>query len=131
VRKEVVTEQKSIDVPVNREEVVIERRPAAEVEASGTPVGEDQEIRIPLSEERVNVEKRPVVREEIDVGKRTVKDTERVADSVRREEARIETEGQASVRSAGARAETAFRGKERRRRRDTSYAGPERREAQL
>jgi uncharacterized protein (TIGR02271 family) len=131
VRKEVVTEQKSIDVPVNREEVVIERRPAAEVEASGTPVGEDQEIRIPLSEERVNVEKRPVVREEIDVGKRTVKDTERVADSVRREEARIETEGQASVRSAGARAETPFRGKERRRRRDTSYAGPERREAQL
>ena len=131
VRKEVVTEQKSIDVPVSREEVVIERRPAAEVEASGTPIGDDKEIRIPLSEERVNVEKRPVVREEIDVGKRTVKDTERVADSVRREEARIETEGQASVRSTAGRAETPFRGKERRRRRDASYAGPERREAQL
>jgi uncharacterized protein (TIGR02271 family) len=129
VRKEVVTEQKSIDVPISREEVVVERRPAAEVEASGTPVGEDKEIRIPLSEERVNVEKRPVVREEIDVGKRKVRDTERVADSVRREEARIETEGKASVRSAGA--ETPFRGKERRRRRDASYAGPERREAQL
>jgi uncharacterized protein (TIGR02271 family) len=131
VRKEVVTEQQSLDVPVSREEVVIERRPAAEVEASGTPLGEDQEIRVPLSEERVNVEKRPVVREEIDVGKRTVSDTQHVADSVRREEARIETEGKTSVRPLGGRAQSPYRGKERRRRRDTSYAGPERREAQL
>jgi len=131
VRKEVITEQKSIDVPVSREEVVIERRSAAEIDASGAPIGDDQEIRIPLSEERVNVEKRPVVREEIDVGKRTVSDTERVADSVRREEARIETEGKASVRPLGGRSEPTYRGKERRRRRDTSYAGPERREAQL
>ena len=131
VRKEVVTEQKTVDVPVDREEVVIERRPAAEVEASGTPIGEDREIRIPLSEERVNVEKRPVVREEIEVGKRKVSDTERVADSVRREEARIESEGKASVRSGASRSASPYRGKERRRRRDTSYAGPERREAQL
>jgi len=131
VRKEVVTEQKTIDVPVDREEVVIERRPAEGVEASGTPIGEDREIRIPLSEERVNVEKRPVVREEIEVGKRKVSETERVADSVRREEARIESEGKASVRSGGSRSASSYRGKERRRRRDTSYAGPERREAQL
>lgn len=130
VRKEVVTEKKSVDVPVNREEVVVERRPAAEVEASGTPVGDEKEIRIPVSEERVKVGKRPVVREEIDVGKRKVSDSERVSDSVRREEARIETEGKASVRSAG-RPQTPYGGKERRRRRDTSYAGPERREAQL
>jgi uncharacterized protein (TIGR02271 family) len=131
VRKEVVTERQNIDVPVSREEVVIERRPAAEVEASGTPIGDDKEIRIPLSEERVNVEKRPVVREEIDVGKRTVSGTERVSDEVRREEARIETKGKASVQPLGGRPATPYGGKERRRRRDTSYAGPERREAQL
>jgi uncharacterized protein (TIGR02271 family) len=130
IRKEVVTERQNINVPVSREEVVIERRPAAEVEASGTPIGDDKEIRIPLSEERVNVEKRPVVREEIDVGKRTVAGTERVSDEVRREEARIETKGKASVQPLGGRKATPY-GKERRRRRDTSYAGPERREAQL
>jgi uncharacterized protein (TIGR02271 family) len=131
IRKEVVTERQNINVPVSREEVVIERRPAAEVEASGTPIGDDKEIRIPLSEERVNVEKRPVVREEIDVGKRTVTGTERVSDDVRREEARIETKGKASVQPLGGRNATPYGGKERRRRRDTSYAGPERREAQL
>jgi uncharacterized protein (TIGR02271 family) len=131
IRKEVVTERQNIDVPVSREEVVIERRPAAEVEASGTRIGDDKEIRIPLSEERVNVEKRPVVREEIDVGKRTVTGTERVSDDLRREEARIETKGKASVEPLGGRPATSYGGKERRRRRDTSYAGPERREAQL
>jgi uncharacterized protein (TIGR02271 family) len=91
---------------VSREEVVIERRPAAEVEASGTRIGDDKEIRIPLSEERVNVEKRPVVREEIDVGKRTVTGTERVSDDLRREEARIETKGKASVEPLGGRPAT-------------------------
>src|SRR5829696_9437168 len=46
VHKDVVTEKKSIDVPVTREEVVVERHPV-----SGRPVdgdiGEDEEIRIP------------------------------------------------------------------------------------
>ncbi|HEX6617862.1 MAG TPA: YsnF/AvaK domain-containing protein [Gemmatimonadales bacterium] len=131
VRKEVVTEQQNIEVPVQREEVVIERRPVAEAAAPGTEIGEGKEVRIPLSEERINVEKRPVVREEIDVGKRTVTDTRHVSDDVKREEARIETEGSASVRPLGGRERTPYKGKERRRRRDTSYAGPERREAQL
>jgi len=131
VRKEVVTEHQNIDVPVQREEVVIERRPVAEAAAPGTEIGEGQEVRVPLSEERVNVEKRPVVREEIDVGKRTVTDTRHVSDDVKREEARIETEGAATVRPLSGRERTPYRGKERRRRRDTSYAGPERREAQL
>lgn len=131
VRKEVVTDHQSLDVPVEREEVVIERRPVAESAAPGAEIGGEKEVRVPLSEERVNVEKRPVVREEIDVGKRTVTDTRHVADDVKREEARIETEGSATVRPLGGRERTPYRGKERRRRRDTSYAGPERREAQL
>jgi uncharacterized protein (TIGR02271 family) len=131
VRKEVVTEHQNIDVPVQREEVVIERRPVAEAASPGTEISEGKEVRIPLSEERINVEKRPVVREEIDVGKRTVTDTRHVADDVRREEARIETEGSARVRPLTGRERTPYKGKERRRRRDTSYAGPERREAQL
>jgi uncharacterized protein (TIGR02271 family) len=123
VRKEVVTEKKTIDVPVTREEVVVERRPASGRPTSGD-IGKDDEIRIPLTEEKVRVEKTPVVKEEITLGKRQIHETERVQDTVRREEARIEESGEARVREP-------WRGKERRRRRDPSYAGPDRRTANV
>jgi uncharacterized protein (TIGR02271 family) len=121
VRKEVVTEERTIEVPVTREEVVIERRPASGA-ASGK-IDEDEEIRIPLMEEEVRVEKTPVVREEVTLKKRQVQDTQEVSDTVRREEARIERTGDANVRGQT----DAWRGNERRYRHDTSYNGPERR----
>jgi uncharacterized protein (TIGR02271 family) len=119
VRKDVVTEDKTIDVPVTREEVVIERHPASGRPASGDIA--EGEIRVPVREEEVRVEKTPVVKEEITVGKRQVQETETVRDTVRREEARIEEKGAVRGRE--------WRGKERRRRRDPSYTGPERRMA--
>jgi uncharacterized protein (TIGR02271 family) len=119
VRKEVVSEEKTIDVPVTREEVVIERHPASGRPATGD-IEEGEQIRIPITEEEVRVEKRPVVKEEITVGKRRVQETETVRDTVRREEARVEETGAARVRDP-------WQGKERRRRRETSYTGPERR----
>jgi uncharacterized protein (TIGR02271 family) len=119
VRKDVVTDEKTIDVPVTREEVVVERHPASGRPASGE-IREGEEIRIPVTEEEVRVEKKPVVKEEITLGKRRVQETETVRDTVRREEARVEEAGTARVREP-------WRGKERRRRRDSSYAGPERR----
>src|SRR5829696_1169860 len=121
VRKEVVTDKKTIDVPVTREEVVVERHPVSGRPATGD-IGKEDEIRVPLTEEKVRVEKTPVVKEEITLGKRQVQDTERVHDTVRREEARIEETGEGRVREP-------WRGKERRRRRDPSYAGPDRRTA--
>lgn len=121
VRKEVHTEQRNIEVPVTREEVVIERHPVSGRQASSQDLGEE-EVRIPLTEEEVDVQKRAVVREELSVGKRKVQDTETVSDTVRREEARIESQGDVGVRP--------FAGKERRRARQSSYRGPERR-AQL
>src|SRR5205085_2267451 len=62
VRKEVHTEHKSISVPVEREEVVVERRPAGGKAASGSIKSE--QIRIPVKEEKVNVTKEAVVKEE-------------------------------------------------------------------
>ncbi|MBA3318486.1 MAG: YsnF/AvaK domain-containing protein [Gemmatimonadales bacterium] len=119
VRKEVVTEQRNIEVPVTREEVVIERRPVAGREAADQTLDEDKEIRIPLMEEEVDVQKRAVVREEISVGKRPVQETRTVSDTVRREEARIDSEGDVGIRP--------FTGAERRRGRQLAYQGPERR----
>jgi len=105
VRKEVHTETKTLEVPVQREEVVIERKPMHGKAASGgiTPetVGEGGEIRIPVREERVDVGKEAVVTEEVKVGKRVVQDTEHVAGQVRKEEVKVERKGDVDIQDRG------------------------------
>ena len=64
---------------------------------SDRPIGEGETIRVPVREEEVTVEKRPVVTEEISIGKRPVQETEQVSGTVRREEARIEREGNVDI----------------------------------
>jgi len=97
IGKEVVEERRTIDVPVSREEVTVERRPV-DRRPSDTPIGQDDEtIRMPIREDRVEVEKVPVVTEEISIGKQTVQETRQVSGTVRREEARIEGEGDVEV----------------------------------
>jgi len=92
LRKEVVTENQTIDVPVTREEIVIERAPGRG-DVAGGEIGTGEEIRVPLSEERVRVEKQPVVNEEVRVGKRQVQSNRQVSDQVRREELRVDKTG--------------------------------------
>jgi uncharacterized protein (TIGR02271 family) len=77
VRKEAVTHMETVQVPVTREHLVVER-------ADGRADGE-QAIRVPLSEERVHIDKDTVLREEYKVGKREVTQNESVTDTVRRE----------------------------------------------
>jgi uncharacterized protein (TIGR02271 family) len=101
LRKEVVTEQRHLEVPVEREEVVIERRPAHGERASAADIQPGQEIRIPVREEEVHVHKQPVVKEEVNVGKRKVQDTEHVSETVRREEAHVERKGDVKVEDKG------------------------------
>jgi len=84
IRKEVVTENQTVRVPVEREELVIERRPGSETAAAGS-IGES-EIRVPLSEERPSIDKSTVVREEVSVSKRPVEEVRDVNSEVRREE---------------------------------------------
>jgi len=98
VRKEVRTEHKQINVPVEHEEVVVERRPARGGRASGDMKAE--EIRIPVKEERVKVTKEPVVREEVSIGKRKVRDNRTVSGDVRKEEMVVDSSGGAKVRQS-------------------------------
>ena len=98
IRKEVVTEQKSINVPVNREEVVIERRPVSG-EVSNEPISEGETIRVPVSEEQVNVSKQTVGTGEVAIGKRQVQETQQVSEAVRQEKAHIEREGDVPIHS--------------------------------
>jgi uncharacterized protein (TIGR02271 family) len=111
IRKVVVTEEKTITVPIRREEIVIERRsvsptstdqpvqqPGQQVEGRLVELAENEVIRIPLRTEQVFIEKRPVVAEEVLVSKRNVQEIRRFTDTVRREEPRLERQGNVIVR---------------------------------
>src|SRR5947209_8727747 len=98
IRKEAVTEQKSINVPVSREEVVIERRPVSG-EVSNEPISEGETIRVPVSEEQVNVSKQTVATGEVAIGKRQVQETQQVSEAVRQEKAHIQREGDVPIHS--------------------------------
>ncbi len=86
--KRVITEEKSIDVPVTHEEVVIERH--AVNRAATNADFRDETISVPLMAEQVTVEKTAHVVGEVSIGKRQVVETERVTDTVRREEATLD-----------------------------------------
>ena len=77
LHKEVVKEQRTVHVPLIREEVYVERRPVIDGKYDGSPFTEDEIIRIPITEERIEVTKRPVVVEEVIVGKRKIQETSR------------------------------------------------------
>lgn len=98
LRKRVRTENQSIEVPVQREELVVEREKvdpnSADASSAGTidDAGREDEV-VTLREERPVVDKETVATEKVNVGKRTVQDTETVSGEVRKEE--IDVEGDA------------------------------------
>jgi uncharacterized protein (TIGR02271 family) len=125
LRKEVVKENKTIEVPVTHEEVVVEKRSVGGRRPAEGEIGEDDEISIPVMEEEVRVEKTPVVREEVSLKKRQVQDTERVSETVKREEAWVDSTGDAQVSMGSG----AWKGTERRHQTKQKYQGRERRMA--
>jgi len=96
VHKVVTTERKTVEVPVEREEVVITRRAAPGTRDAGT-INENEEIRVPVSEEQVNVSKDTVVTGEVEIGKRKVTENRKVSDDVRSEDVRVDKTGNARV----------------------------------
>jgi uncharacterized protein (TIGR02271 family) len=96
LRTEVVSEQQTLEVPVTREEVTIERH-AVDRRPSDRPIGESETIKVPVREEQVSVDKQAVVYEEISVDKRAVQETQHVSETVRREEAVIDKDGDVEI----------------------------------
>ena len=93
LRKYVVTEEVQKTVPVQREEVRVEREPITEanVEAATSGPGiTESEHEVTLHEEEPVVEKRTVPKERVRLEKDTVTDEREVSEEVRKE--RIETE---------------------------------------
>ncbi|MBV9577898.1 MAG: YsnF/AvaK domain-containing protein [Chloroflexi bacterium] len=102
LQTDVVEQQRTVEVPVTREEVYVERH-AVERRPSERPISEKGEtIEVPVHEDQVTVEKQSVVYEEVEVGTRAVQETESVDATVRREELRVEDQGNA-LQSSGAR----------------------------
>lgn len=93
LKKEVVTTQQDVDVPVKREEVVLTRHRIDEPDDSAE-IGEGEEIRIPVLRDEVSVEKERITTEEVGVEKRDVESTQHVSASLQKERARLETDGQ-------------------------------------
>ena len=89
LRKYVVTEQQQITVPVEREEVRLEREPITDANVdravSGSSISED-EHEVTLTAERPVVEKETVPVERVRLGKETVTDQETVGGEVRKEQ---------------------------------------------
>jgi uncharacterized protein (TIGR02271 family) len=79
------------DKPARRS--TIERHPVERRHSDQPMDDRGQTIAVPVHEEQVELEKRPVVYEEVGVGKREVAETHGVSGTVRREEARIERDG--------------------------------------
>ena len=92
LRKYVVNETETVEVPVEREEVRVVREPITDADRANYDgnIGE-QEASVTLSEDRVNVSKESVPVEKVSLEKDTVRDTERVSEEVRKE--RFETDG--------------------------------------
>jgi uncharacterized protein (TIGR02271 family) len=94
LRKYVVTEEVQQTVPVQREEVRVEREPITDGNADAALAGPDiseEEHEVTLHEEEVVTEKRTVPKERVRMSKDTVTDEQTVSDEVRKE--RIDVEG--------------------------------------
>jgi uncharacterized protein (TIGR02271 family) len=94
LRKYVVTEQVEKTVPVQREEVRIEREPITDAnvdQALSGPEISEEEHEVVLHEEEVVIEKRVVPKERVRLEKDVVTDEAQVSEEVRKEQ--IDTEG--------------------------------------
>jgi uncharacterized protein (TIGR02271 family) len=94
LRKYVVAEQVEKTVPVQREEVRLEREPITDAnvgDATDGPAISEEEHEVTLHEEEVVVEKRAVPKERVRMDKQTVTDDQTVSEQVRKEQ--IEAEG--------------------------------------
>lgn len=101
IRKEVVSEPKTITVPVEHEEVVIERRPGSGKVTSKDLGASSEEIHVPVSAERVEIGKEAVVTDEIGIGKRTVQESQKESTTLRKEQLKVDKHGDVHVEERG------------------------------
>ena len=95
VYRETFTENKSVTVPVKREELVIEKKVLSDSSESKNVATEV--IRIPLSEEKLEIEKHKVNLSEVSIYKDQLQDILHIEETLKREDLRIKTTGSVKV----------------------------------
>jgi uncharacterized protein (TIGR02271 family) len=89
VRKRVVTEQQHRTVPVEREELRVQREPIPAGEGDGDTELSADEQTIELREEQPVVDKRVVPKERVRIDKEVVRDREHISEPVRKEQVEV------------------------------------------
>jgi uncharacterized protein (TIGR02271 family) len=93
LRKYVVTETQQVTVPVQREEVRVEREPITDANldaATSGPAISEEEHEVTLREEEVVVDKRAVPKERVRLDTETVTEERQVSEEVRKEQLEVE-----------------------------------------
>jgi uncharacterized protein (TIGR02271 family) len=93
VHKDVVSEERVMEVPVRRERVRVERRDVNPDRPAMGASFQEETVVVPLRAEEVEVTKRTVVDEEVVIHKDSVEEERRVAETVRHENVDIRTDG--------------------------------------
>ena len=91
VRKEIITDEKTITVPVNREELVVEKKAISNDQESET-------MRIPLSVEHIEVIKHPKQLNNVTISKNKYTETEAVEETLKKEKLTIDSKGDVKTR---------------------------------
>jgi len=107
LRKHIVTEQVNVTVPVQREEVRVEREPITDANIGDAMSGKDlseEEHEVVLNQEEVTVDKRVVPKERVRLDKDVVTEQQQVSEEVRKEQ--IEVEGNVETGTSGRTVET-------------------------
>jgi uncharacterized protein (TIGR02271 family) len=97
LRKHVTTETQQVTVPVQREEVRVEREPITDAnleDATSGPAISEEEHEVTLREEEVVVEKRAVPKERVRLDTETVTDERQVSEEVRKEQIQVDDQDQ-------------------------------------
>lgn len=92
IHKEVVTEEKNFTIPLNREELVIEKKII-----TPNDIGDNnyhtETIRIPISEERAEFIKHTVPLEDVSISKHQFQEIKTVEETLKKEKLHVDTDG--------------------------------------
>ncbi|MBU8898974.1 hypothetical protein DRW03_25350 [Corallococcus sp. H22C18031201] len=92
VRKEVIEEEKVMDIPLRRERVRVERREVTSDRPAMGAAFQEETIVVPMRAEEVDVSKRAYVDEEVVIHKDAVEEERHIAERLRHEDVQIRTE---------------------------------------
>jgi len=92
IYKEIIKTEKTIKVPILREELVIEKHVFNGKEADQTDI-----IRIPISEEHIQIIKNPVILENVDIYNKQFQDIKHIEAILKKEKLHIQTTRDAKV----------------------------------